>query len=195
MYALSFNQPQYLSGIEALNHHVGGAHERERMGNAPAIGMQLHTIPLFHANGWGVAHSLTFMGATHVMIQRFDPAQVLRLIERERVHSFSMVPAMAIALVNSPERQKYDLSSLQWISIGGAASSPGLVRAVEEKLGCTCFSGYGLTETAPVLSISLMKPGLHWEGEQRYAGQAMTGHAIPGVEIRVVDTHDKGVRC
>ena len=155
--------------------------------------VQLHTIPLFHANGWGVAHSLTFMGATHVMIQRFDPAEVLRLIERERVHSFSMVPAMAIALVNSPERQKYDLSSLQWISIGGAASSPGLVREVEEKLGCTCFSGYGLTETAPVLSISLMKPGLHWEGEQRYAGQAMTGHAIPGVEIRVVDAHDKDV--
>src|SRR2546427_9631387 len=104
-----------------------------------------------------------------------------------------MVPAMAIALVNSPERQKYDLSSLQWISIGGAASSPALVREVEEKLGCTCFSGYGLTETAPVLSISLMKPGLHWEGEQRYAGQAMTGHAIPGVEIRVVDAHDKDV--
>src|SRR5437899_3828975 len=95
--------------------------------------VQLHTIPLFHANGWGVAHSLTFMGATHVMIQRFDPAEVLRLIERERVHSFSMVPAMAIALVNSPERQKYDLSSLQWISIGGAASSPALVREVEEK--------------------------------------------------------------
>lgn len=155
--------------------------------------VQLHTIPLFHANGWGVAHSLTFMGATHVMIQRFDPVEVFRLIERERVRSFSMVPAMAIALVNSPERQKYDLSSLQWISIGGAASSPTLVREVEEKMGCTCFAGYGLTETAPVLTISQMKQGVYWEGEQRYAGQAMTGYAIPGVEIRVVDAHDKDV--
>src|SRR2546422_10147409 len=103
----------------------------------------------------------TLFPYTTLFRSRFDPAEVLRLIERERVHSFSMVPAMAIALVNSPERQKYDLSSLQWISIGGAASSPALVREVEEKLGCTCFSGYGLTETAPVLSISLMKPGLH----------------------------------
>ncbi len=155
--------------------------------------VQLHTIPLFHANGWGVAHSLTLMGATHVMLRQFDPVEVFRLIERERVERCSLVPTMATALVNSPERQKYDLSSLEWISIGGAASSPTLVREVEEKLGCTCFSGYGLTETAPVLTISTVKPGLHWEGEQRYAGQAMTGFAIPGVEIRVVDANDKDV--
>jgi fatty-acyl-CoA synthase len=100
---------------------------------------------------------------------------------------------MATALVNCSERQKYDLSSLKRISIGGAASSPTLVREVEEKLGCTCFSGYGLTETAPVLSISPMKPGLGWEDEQRFAGQSMTGYAIPGVELRVVDANDEDV--
>jgi fatty-acyl-CoA synthase len=100
---------------------------------------------------------------------------------------------MATALVNCPERQKYDLSSLKRISLGGAASSPTLVREVEEKLGCTCFSGYGLTETAPVLTISPMKPGLSWEGDQRFAGQAMTGYPIPGVELRVVDADDQDV--
>src|SRR3989442_8780083 len=52
MYALSFNQPQYLSGIEALNHHVGGAHERERMGNAPAIGMEQRNRMQLHAVGF-----------------------------------------------------------------------------------------------------------------------------------------------
>lgn len=149
--------------------------------------VELHTIPLFHANGWGVAHSLTFVGGTHVMIHRFDPAEVFRLVERERVHACSLVPTMATALVNCPERHKYDLSSLRRISIGGAASSPTLVREVEEKLGCTCFSGYGLTETCPVLSLSHMKHGLHWEGADRHVGQAMTGFAIPGVELRVVD--------
>jgi fatty-acyl-CoA synthase len=100
---------------------------------------------------------------------------------------------MALALVNCPERPKYDLSSLQWIAIGGAASSPTLVREVEEKLGCTCFSGYGLTETAPVLSTSQIKPGLQREGEQRFVAQAMTGCAIPGVELRVVDFEDENV--
>jgi fatty-acyl-CoA synthase len=82
---------------------------------------------------------------------------------------------------------------LKRISIGGAASSPTLVREVEEKLGCTCFSGYGLTETSPVLTISPMKPEIRWEGEQRYIGQSMTGFAIPGVELRVVDQNDQDV--
>jgi len=149
--------------------------------------VELHTIPLFHANGWGVAHSLTFVGATHVMIHKFDPVEVFRLIERERVQACSLVPTMALALVNCPERSKYNLSTLERITLGGAASSPTLVREVEEKIGCACFAGYGLTETAPVLTTSKMKAGLNWEGEQRYASQAMTGYAIPGVEVRVVD--------
>ena len=155
--------------------------------------VELHTIPLFHANGWGVAHSLTLGGGTHVMTRRFDPAEVFRLIERERVQACSLVPAMAIALTNCPERGKYDLSSLRRITIGGAASSPTLVREVEEKLGCTCFSGYGLTETSPVLTVSPMKTGLDWEGKHRHIGQAMTGYAIPGVEVRVVDAQGKDV--
>jgi fatty-acyl-CoA synthase len=155
--------------------------------------IELHTIPLFHANGWGVAHFLTLLGGKHVMMQRFDPKEVFRLIEKERANSCSLVPIMATALVNCPERRNYDLSSLRRIVIGGAASSPTLIREVEEKLGCECYSGYGLTETSPALSLSPMKAELGWEGEQRYAGQAMTGYAIPGVEMRVVDLNDDDV--
>ena len=155
--------------------------------------VELHTIPLFHANGWGVAHFLTLLGGKHVMMQRFETKEVFRLIEKERVHSFSLVPIMATALVNCPERPNYNLSSLRRIVIGGAASSPTLIREVEQKLGCECFSGYGLTETSPSLSISPMKSGLDWDGEQRYVGQSMTGYAFPGVEIRVVDGNDNDV--
>ena len=155
--------------------------------------VELHTIPLFHANGWGVAHFLTLLGGKHVMMQRFETKEVFRLIEKEGVHSFSLVPIMATALVNCPERLNYNLSSLRRIVIGGAASSPTLIREVEGKLGCECFSGYGLTETSPSLSISPMKLGMGWDGEQRYVGQSMTGYAFPGVEIRVVDANDNDV--
>jgi len=155
--------------------------------------VELHTIPLFHANGWGVAHFLTLLGGKHVMMQRFDPVEVFRLVQAERVNHFSLVPAMATVLVNCPERTKYDLSSVRRINMGGSASSPTLVREVEEKLGGVCFSGYGLTETSPVLSISLLKPGLDPQGEERYVRQAMTGYAMPGVEIRVVDGNDRDV--
>jgi fatty-acyl-CoA synthase len=155
--------------------------------------IELHTIPLFHANGWGVAHFLTLLGGRHVMIQRFDPKEVFRLIEKEGVHSCSLVPIMATSLVNCPERHNFNLSTLRRITIGGAAASPTLVREVEQSLGCECFSGYGLTETSPVLSLSTMKPEMQWEGEQRYVGQAMTGYAIPGAELRVVDANDRDV--
>jgi fatty-acyl-CoA synthase len=155
--------------------------------------VELHTIPLFHANGWGVAHSLTFVGATHVMIPKFETTEVFRLIQQERVHACSLVPTMATALVNCPHRPEYDLSSLERITIGGAASSPTLMKEVEEKLGCTCFSGYGLTETSPVLTTAKEKPGVEWTGEERFAKHALTGYPLPGVEIRVVDAEEKDV--
>ncbi len=155
--------------------------------------VELHTIPLFHANCWGVAHFLTLLGGTHVMIQRFDPKEIFRLIEKEGVHTCSLVPIMATALVNCAERLHYNLSTLRRIVIGGAASSPTLIREVEEKLGCECFSGYGLTETSPTLSVSPMKSRMDWQGEQRFTGQAMTGYAIPGVDLRVVDPNDNDV--
>jgi len=159
----------------------------------PNGNVELHTIPLFHANGWGVAHFLTLLGGKHVMLHRFETKEVFRLIEKEGARTCSLVPIMATALVNCPERKNYNLSSLTRIVIGGAASSPTLIREVEETFHVQCFSGYGLTETSPALSLSPMKDGLNWEGEQRYAGQAMTGYPVPGVEMRVVDANDNDV--
>ena len=153
----------------------------------------MHTIPLFHANGWGAAHTITFVGGTHVMLPRFLPEEVFRLVERERVRALSLVPIMAMALVNSPARSKYDLSSVEWSVIGGAASSPTLIREVEKTLGFNCFSGYGLTECSPSLSTAEMKPDMQCTVEERTVLQAMTGYAYPGCELRVVDVDDKDV--
>lgn len=155
--------------------------------------VQLHTIPLFHANGWGAAHTITLLGARHVMIHRFDPREVFRLIQEEKVTCMHLVPPMAIALVNCPDITNYDLRSLQKINLGGAAASPTLVRQLEEKLGCTAFSGYGLTETSPVLTMATPKTGTHYEGERRYEQQARTGFPLPSVEIRVVGTDGQDV--
>jgi fatty-acyl-CoA synthase len=153
----------------------------------------LHTIPLFHANGWGAAHTITFMGGTHVMLPRFLPEEVFRLVEREQVRALTLVPIMATVLVNSPARSKYDLSSVEWSVIGGAASSPALIRDVERTLGFRCYSGYGLTETAPSLANADLKPDVQCTDEERYVLQAMTGYAFPGCELRVVDAADQDV--
>ncbi len=153
----------------------------------------MHTIPLFHANGWGAAHTITSVGGTHVMLPRFLPEEVFRLVERERVSALSLVPIMATVLVNSPARSKYDLSSVEWSVIGGAASSPTLIREVQATLGFKCFSGYGLTECSPSLATAEIKPDMHCEGEERNVLQAMTGYAYPGDELRVVDAVDKDI--
>ncbi|HEU5401256.1 MAG TPA: fatty acid--CoA ligase [Terriglobales bacterium] len=155
--------------------------------------VQLHTIPLFHANGWGAAHTVTLLGARHVMIHRFDPRDVFRLVEQEKVTTFCVVPPMGIALVNCPEIANYDLSSLQRVNIGGAAGSPTLVRQIEEKLGCFCFVGYGLTETSPVLTFATPKNSATHEDERRFEQQARTGFPLPGVEVRIVGTDGNDV--
>jgi acyl-CoA synthetase (AMP-forming)/AMP-acid ligase II len=154
--------------------------------------VQLHTIPLFHVNGWGTPHTLTCMGARHVMTRRFDPTEVFELIQRERVTNFAMVPTMATALIHHPTVKDYDLSSLDYVAIGGAAAAPELMRDVERVLGCGCYGGYGLTETTPVLTQAFIKDSLtELPDEERWRRQAMAGYPMPGVEIRIVDENDK----
>ena len=156
--------------------------------------VQLHTIPLFHANGWGCAHTVTAVGGAHVMLRKFDPLQVCQLVQTERVTSFAIVPTMGTVLVNLPELGRYDLSSLEWILVGGAAASQELIAEVEAKLGCKCYCGYGLTETAPVLTISYLSGSeLKLSHQEQLRLQSMTGRSILGVELRVVDTADHDV--
>ncbi len=153
----------------------------------------LHTIPLFHVNGWGTPQFLTALGGTHVMLPKFDPGEVLRLIEDHRVTMLAVVPTMATALLNHPGLEDFDLSSLRRMSIGGAASNPTLIRDAEEALGCLCVAGYGLTETCPVVSVSVPKAFLDLDEEARYALQAMAGYPIPGVEFKLVDSQGQAL--
>jgi fatty-acyl-CoA synthase len=150
--------------------------------------VELHTIPLFHANGWGRPQASTMMGLKQVMVRRFEPGSVLRLIQEEKASSMSLVPTMANALLNCPELGSFDMSSLQEIHVGGAAASPELIARLEAAFHCTVMGGYGLTETCPVLTSARTKGTVTYADEQdRLNHMAMAGWPIPGVELRVVD--------
>ena len=152
--------------------------------------VELHTIPLFHANGWGRVHSSTMYGLKQVMVRRFDPPAVLALIEKERCTGMSLVPTMANALLNCPEAGKYDYSSLRDIMLGGAASSPELIARMEKVFPCRIQGGYGLTETSPVAALARLKSTITYADEDdRLNHLASTGWPISGCEIRVVDAH------
>jgi fatty-acyl-CoA synthase len=160
----------------------------------PETMVDLHTIPLFHANGWGHPQSSTMLGIKQVMVRRFEPTLVLKLIEEHRATDMCLVPTMVNALLNSPDLNKYDHSSVRNIMLGGAASTPELVGRVQAAFQCRCVAGYGLTETAPVITNGRLKSTLLDEPEsEQIRRQAMAGWAIPNVEIRVVDNDMKDV--
>ncbi|MGA2580151.1 MAG: long-chain-fatty-acid--CoA ligase [Bryobacteraceae bacterium] len=156
--------------------------------------VELHTIPLFHANGWGRPQASTMMGIKQVMVRRFEPTLVFRLIQEEKATAMSLVPTMANALLNAPDLEQFDLSSLKEIHVGGAAASPELIGRLEEAFHCAAMGGYGLTETCPVASSARRKGTVEYADEaDRLGHQAMAGWPIPGVEIRVVDLTMKDV--
>jgi fatty-acyl-CoA synthase len=156
--------------------------------------VELHTIPLFHANGWGRPQASTMMGVKHVMVRRFEPATVFRLIEQEQATAMSVVPTMANALLHAPDLGQRDFSSLKTIHVGGAAASPELIERLEKAFQCECLAGYGLTETSPVVSSARRKGTVTYKDEaDRYHRQSMAGWPLPGVEIRVVDAEMRDV--
>jgi fatty-acyl-CoA synthase len=150
--------------------------------------VELHTIPLFHANGWGRPQTAPMMGVKQVMVRRFEPTTVFRLIQEERATAMSLVPTMANALLNAPDLEQYDFSSLTQIHIGGAAASPELVGRMERAFHCQVLGGYGLTETSPVATSARDKCTVVYKDQaDRIYHQAMAGWPLPSCEIRVVD--------
>jgi fatty-acyl-CoA synthase len=146
----------------------------------------LHTIPLFHVNGWGTPHFVTGLGGVQVMLPRFDAGEVLRLVEAHGVTRLFLVPAMARLLLDHPDAGSHDLSSVRQVSVGGASASPALLAELEARIGCEVICGYGMTESSPTLTRSLSKPGTPSTPAQR----ATTGIPILGADVRVLDASD-----
>ncbi len=154
----------------------------------------LHVVPMFHVNGWGSPHFITAGGGTHVMLRKIDPLDIFRLIQAERVTVMLGVPTIYNTLVNHPDIGKHDLSSLRLALTGGAPASAVLIHAMEEKLGCEAFVGYGLTETSPVLTTA--RPKAHLAGEspgRQRERRSTTGYQVLGVDVRVVDAGGRDV--
>ena len=154
-----------------------------------------YAVPLFHVNSWGSPHTLTMSGARHVILRRFNPVELLGLIQRERITRLAMVPSMAIALINHPCFGQHDVSSVREVMIGGAPAYLALMDQIQERFPrAVVAGGYGLTETSPVVSIAYIKDHLKGESaEVQRRRKSAAGHAIAGVEVRVVDALGRDV--
>jgi len=148
--------------------------------------IQLHLIPLFHVNGWGTPHYLTAKGGTHVMLKKFDPVQVLNLVQTEKINKFFIIPTMINALMEVPNLTSYDLSSLKDILIGGAPPPTGMCARAEEIFGCTVHGAFGMSETCPLIAFPELPTDLSPD-TFRYRAHKTWGFPMIGVEFKVID--------
>ncbi|TFZ05854.1 long-chain fatty acid--CoA ligase [Ramlibacter henchirensis] len=118
-------------------------------GNATAENVTLLVVPMFHITGMvSVMHSSVYVGATIVLMPRWDRELAGRLISRWKVTTWTNIPTMVIDLLGSPNFDHYDLSSLVHIGGGGAAMPQAVAQRLLEQFGLRYVEGYGLTETA-----------------------------------------------
>ncbi len=110
----------------------------------------LLSVPFFHATGcFAVLNPTLITGGKLVLMRKWDPEQAMQLIEREKVNVAGGVPTIAWQLIEHPAREKYDLSSLESVSYGGAPSAPELVRKIVETFPKSLpGNGWGMTETS-----------------------------------------------
>jgi long-chain acyl-CoA synthetase len=142
---------------------------------------QLMTVPLFHVTGEVPMMLVSFaIGRKMVLMPKWDALQAMKLIEKERVTNFTGVPLMSWEILNHPDRNQYDLSTVQSFFAGGAPRPPEHVRRLNDELPAPPALGYGLTETNAVgcgnfLSNYIDKPN-------------STGRACkPIVEVAILD--------
>ena len=138
----------------------------------------LGVVPMFHITGMQFAvHGPVWLGATNVIMPRWDRELAGRTISRHRVTSWTNIPTMIIDLLGSPNIAQFDLSSLQYIGGGGAAMPQAVAERLKNQFGLVYAEGYGLTETA---APSHSNP-------PEAAKQQCLGMPYIGTDARIVD--------
>jgi fatty-acyl-CoA synthase len=146
--------------------------------------------PMFHVHAWGFPFIATMMGVKQVYPGKYEPEMLIKLIVQEKVTYSHCVPTILQMLVASPIAKKIDLSAWKVI-IGGARLSKGLAMAGIE-LGIQIMTGYGMSETCPVISVSNLKPSMkHYNNEQKSDIAIKTGMPITLVDVKIADPSGK----
>ncbi len=148
--------------------------------------------PMFHVHGWGIPYVATLMGVRQVYPGRYAPEKLLELIDREGVTFTHCVPTILHMLLSHPAARRVDLSRLKMI-VGGAPMPRGLAKRALDR-GIDVFTGYGLSESCPLIALSQMD-ARHLEGseEEQIVLRCRTGRPSPLVELRVVDEEGRDV--
>ena len=148
------------------------------------------TLPMFHANGWTFVWTITAAGATHICMRKFEPATAIATMVRERVTFFCAAPTVLIALANAPAEVRRDAPREIRVMTAGAPPAAATIGRIEGELAWSVTHVYGLTETAPFISICEPRPEhAALKPDDRCTIKARQGvELVTSGELRVVDT-------
>jgi acyl-CoA synthetase (AMP-forming)/AMP-acid ligase II len=155
----------------------------------------LWTLPMFHANGWTFVWTVTAVGAAHVCLRKVDPRAVFELMATEHVTMLCAAPTVLISLANAPEDVHRLAPKGIRVVTAGAPPAASTIQRLEEELGWTITHVYGLTETAPFITVCEPRPEhAPLPISERAAIKARQGvELITSGELRVVDPEGSDV--
>jgi fatty-acyl-CoA synthase len=177
----------YTSGTTARPKGVMITHRNATMNS---IGTLLHlpipvgerylwTLPMFHANGWTFTWTVTAAAATHVCLRKVEPAEVFRLIREENVRRLSAAPTVLISLANAPAGVRGEVRPGVVVVTAGAPPAAATIERLEGEFGWDVTQVYGLTETAPFITVCAPLP----EHEELKPADRAEVKARQGVEL------------
>jgi fatty-acyl-CoA synthase len=155
----------------------------------------LWTLPMFHANGWTFVWTVTAVGATHICLRKVDPVKVFETIKAESVTLLCAAPTVLIGIAGVPQEVRAGAPKGVRVVTAGAPPAAATIERVEGELGWTITHVYGLTETAPFITVCEPRP----EHDALSASDRAVIKARQGVELitsgdlRVVDDEGKDV--
>jgi long-chain acyl-CoA synthetase len=154
----------------------------------------LHAAPVFHLGDLGGAFGAAMQGACQVFLPQFQPVQVLQTIQANRVTMTVLVPTMINVLLNHPEVDNYDVSSLRALIYAASPMPVELLKKGLRKWGQVFLQGYGMTETAPVLTMLRQWDHIVDGTPEQVRRLSSCGKQVLGVEVRVVTARGEDVK-
>src|SRR3954454_6413663 len=195
----------YTSGTTARPKGVQMSHRNEWV-NAVTFGMHmqvsdrdvyLHTLPLFHCNGWGMPYALAGLGARQVVIRKIDGAEILRRVERHGVTLMCGAPAVWNAVLDAAAHWDGEIPGRDRVRIvvAGAPPPSRTIAQIEAELGWEFNQIYGLTETAPLVTVN--RPRAEYDdlaAEERAKKLSRAGAPALGTRLAISDTGEVPVQ-
>ena len=151
----------------------------------------LHTLPMFHANGWGMPFAMTGLGVEQVVIRKIDGAEILRRVEKYGVTVMCAAPAVVASVLDAAETWEGEIPGRDRVRIivAGAPPPTKTVARVEAELGWEFIQIYGLTETSPVLTVNRTRA--EWDDldpEERATRLTRAGQPAVGVTLKISES-------